>query len=422
MTTMFDDQDITDVPQFEPILAAAEVFGLGFQGSQKERAQWINDRLVRFRYSRLPRTQKQILKRYICTVTGLSSVQIKRHIKAYRRGKKLCIPYQRHSIAAVYTDADRELLAEVDNATGRLSGNLTAQFCANQFTTGDSAFLRLQGVSNATVYRLRSSKRYQLRVLHVGKTKTTTAAIGQRRKPRPNGMPGFIRVDTVHQGDLGKRKGVYHINLVDEVSQWEILLAVEEISESVLKDVWEVALLLFPFVIKNFHSDNGSEFINYTVAGLLEKLQIRQTKSRARHHNDNGLVEGKNAAVIRKEMGHWHIRGVYAPRINVFYLDHFIPYLNFHRPCYFPKRTTAKNGKVTVRYLRKNCMTPFQKLKSLPNWQQYLRPGVTAEDLEHQAKAKTPLQAAQEKTAARARLFSIIIEKHPDTDFPRNMS
>ena len=422
MTTMFNDQDITDVLQLEPILAAAEVFDLGFQGTQKERAQWINDRLVRFRYNRLPRKQKRMIKRYIRTVTGLSHDQIKQHVKAYRRGKKLCMSYHRHSIAAVYTDADRELLAEVDNATCRLSGNLTAQFCANQFMTGDRAFLRLQSVSSATIYRLRGSKRYQLRVLHVGKTKATTVMIGQRRKPQPNGMPGFIRVDTVHQGDLGKQKGVYHINMVDEVLQWEVLIAVEDISESVLKDVWEVALLLFPFVIKNFHSDNGGEYINYTVAKLLEKFRIKQTKSRARHSNDNGLVEGKNAAVVRKEMGHWHIRGVYAARINVFYRDHFIPYLNFYRPCYFPKRTTAKNGKVTVRYPRKKCMTPFQKLKSLKNWQKHLRPGMTVEDLEQQCNAKTPLQAAREKTAARERLFSIIIEKHPHTDFPQKMS
>lgn len=422
MTTMFDDQDITDVAQLEPILAAAEVFDLGFRGTQRERAQWIHDRLFRFRYCGLPRKQKRILKRYICTVTGLSADQIKQHVKAYKYGKKLCMPYQRHSISSIYTDADREILAAVDNATGRLSGNLTAQFCADQCAAGDRAFIRLQHVSSATIYRLRGSKRYQLRVLHVGKTKATTAAIGQRRKPRPNGMPGFIRVDTVHQGDLGKEKGVYHINLVDEVIQWEVLIAVEDISESVLKDVWEVALLLFPFVIKNFHSDNGSEYINYTVARLLEKLRIRQTKSRARHHNDNGLVEGKNAAVVRKEMGHWHIRGVYAARINVFYRDHLIPYINFYRPSYFPKRTTAKNGKVTVHYPRKNCMTPFQKLKSLKDWQQYLRPGVTAEDLERQAGSKTPLQAAQEKTAAREHLFSIIIEKHPDTDFPQKMS
>lgn len=419
---MFDDKDITDVAQLEPILAAAEVFGLGFHGTRKERATWISERLVRFRYSTLSRKKKRVLRQYVRAVTELSKKQVKRHIRAYKRGKKLCAPYNHHSLPVLYTDADRELLAEVDNATGRLSGNLTAQFCADQCAAGDGAFIRLKNVSSATIYRLRQSKRYNLRVLHVGKTKATTVAIGQRRKPKPDGIPGFLRVDTVHQGDLGKAKGVYHINLVDEVTQWEVLVAVEEISESVLEEVLAVAILLFPYAIKNFHSDNGGEYINYTVAGLLEKLRIHQTKSRSRHSNDNGLVEGKNAAVVRKEMGHWHIRGVYAPRINVFYRDHLIPYLNFSRPCYFPQRKTEKNGKVIVRYPRKNCMTPYRKLRSLKNWQQYLRPGITADDLEYQARAKTPLQAAREKTAAREQLFSIIIEKHPNTDFPEKMS
>jgi len=421
MTTMFDDKDITDVSQLEPILNAADVFGLGFSGTRKERAQWISGRLVRFCYRTLSRKKKRVLRQYIRAVTGLSKKQMKRHVRAYKRGKKLCASYERYALPTIYTDADRELLAEVDNATGRLSGNLTAQFCADQCNAGDPAFDRLQHVSSATIYRLRKSKRYTLRVLHVGKTKASTVAIGQRRKPKPNGKPGFIRVDTVHQGDLGKEKGVYHINLVDEVVQWEVLVAVEEINESILKDVLEVAILLFPFAIKNFHSDNGGEYINYTVAGLLEKLRIHQTKSRSRHSNDNGLVEGKNAAIVRKEMGHWHIRGIYAPRINVFYRDHLIPYLNFYRPCYFPKRTTAKNGKVTVHYPRKKCMTPYRKLQSLKHWQQYLRPGVTAEDLERQCRRKTPLQAAREKTAARDHLLSIIIEKHPDTDFPQKM-
>jgi hypothetical protein len=421
MTTMFDDTKITDVAQLEPILNAADVFGLGFHGTRKDRARWIYERLVRFCYSALSRKKKRILRQYIRAVTGLSKKQMRRHIRAYKCGKKLCASYKRHSLPIIYTDADRELLAEVDNATGRLSGNLTAQFCADQFTAGDREFIRMQHISKTTIYRLRTSKRYNLRVSHVGKTKASTVAIGQRRKPKPNGIAGFIRVDTVHQGDLGKQKGVYHINLVDEVTQWEVLVAVEGISESILKEVLEVAILLFPFVIKNFHSDNGSEYINYTVAGLLEKLRIHQTKSRSRHSNDNGLVEGKNAAVVRKEMGHWHIRGIYASRINVFYRDHLIPYLNFYRPCYFPKRTTAKNGKVTVHYPRKKCMTPYRKLRSLKNWQQYLRPGVTADNLERQCRMKTPLQAAQEKTAARNHLFSIVLEKHPDTDFPQKM-
>lgn len=422
MTTMFDDTKITGVAQLERILHAADVFGLGFHGTRRERAQWIYKRLVRFRYRKLSRKKKGILLRYIRAVTGLTDEAVDDHIAAYRRGKKLCQEYERNALPIIYTDADRELLAEVDNATSRLSGNLTAQFCTDQFTAGDTEFIRLGHVSGATIYRLRQSKRYTLRVLHVGKTKATTVPIGQRRKPKPNGKAGFIRVDTVHQGDLGKKKGVYHINLVDEVTQWEILVAVEKISESILKDVLEVAILLFPFVIKNFHSDNGGEYINYTVAGLLEKLRIHQTKSRSRISNDNGLVEGKNAAVVRKEMGHWHIRGIYAPRINAFYRDHLIPYLNFYRPCYFPKRTTAKNGKVTVKYPRKNCMTPYRKLRSLKNWKQCLRQGVTAEDLERQCRMKTPLQAAREKTAAREQLFSIIIEKHPKTDFPEKMS
>ena len=64
----------------------------------------------------------------------------------------------------------------------------------------------------------------------------------------------------------------------------------------------------FPFPILGFHSDNGSEFINHTVAKLLNKLLIEQTKSRPRHSNDNGLVERKNGAVIRKHMGFDHIR------------------------------------------------------------------------------------------------------------------
>lgn len=422
MTTMFNDEDIDTVAQLEPFLAATGAFALGFTGTRNQRARWIYEHLVRFGYQTLGRKDKGILLRYICASTGLTDEAIDDHIAAYKRGKKLCLSYVRHALPIIYTDADREWLAEVDNATGRLSGNLTAQFCADQFTAGDAEFLRLRHVSSATIYRLRTSKRYNLRVLHVGRTKSTTVPIGQRRKPKPNGKAGFIRVDTVHQGDLGKEKGVYHINLVDEVTQWEVLVAVEEISESIMEDVLEVAMTLFPFVIKNFHSDNGGEYINYIVATLLNKLHIHQTKSRARHHNDNGLVEGKNAAVVRKEMGHWHIRGIYAPRINVFYRDHLIPYLNFYRPCYFPKRTTAKNGKVTVHYPRKGCMTPLQKLRSLKNWQQYLRLGVTAEDLERQRRVKTPLQAAREKTAARQQLFSIIIEKHPNTDSPEKMS
>jgi hypothetical protein len=387
------------------------MFELRSSCPRAERAQWIYERLVRFKYQTLPKKDKGIVLRYIQQITGLTEKQIDRHVAAYKGGGKLCTSYRRRCFLTRYTKEDVELLAEVDNATRRLSGNLTAQFCANQYAAGDGRFVRLKDISSAQLYRLRQSRRYREEALVQAQTRSVDRPIGERTKPRPGNHPGFLRVDTVHQGDLNGEKGVYHVNLVSEVTQWEVLLAVEEISETFLEPLLEEAVTLFPFFIKNFHSDCGGEYINYTVAGLLEKLRIRQTKSRPRRSTDNGLVESKNAAVVRKEMGHWHIPGVFAPRINLFYKDHLLPYLNFHRPCHFPEKTALKNGKVIVKYRRKDCQTPYQKLLSLPEWEQYLRPGITAETLAQQAKAKTPLQAAQEKNRAREKLFSVILKK-----------
>jgi hypothetical protein len=55
---------------------------------------------------------------------------------------------------------------------------------------------------------------------------------------------------------------VYHINAVDEVTQWEAVASVEKISEACLVPALELILDGFPFRIKGFHSDNGSEFVN----------------------------------------------------------------------------------------------------------------------------------------------------------------
>jgi transposase InsO family protein len=152
------------------------------------------------------------------------------------------------------------------------------------------------------LYNLRHRQRYRERLLNYTKTRPTTVQIGERRKPQPNGQPGFLRLDTVHQGDQpgSGAKGIYHINAVDEVTQWEVVGAVERISEAYLEPVLQTMLRQFPFRILGFHSDNGSEFINKTVARLLEKLRVEQTKSRPRKSGDNGLVETKNGWIIRK--------------------------------------------------------------------------------------------------------------------------
>ena len=124
----------------------------------------------------------------------------------------------------------------------------------------------------------------------------------------------------MHQGDRDGVKGVYHINAVDEVTQWQVVGATPAISEAWLEPLLKAMIEQFPFRIRGFHSDNGSEFLNRTVEKL---FLIEQTKSRPRHSNDNGLVESKNGAVIRKHMGYTYIAAPHA--IQRFYQQHFNP-------------------------------------------------------------------------------------------------
>ena len=152
-----------------------------------------------------------------------------------------------------------------------------------------------------------------------------------------------------------------------------------QISEFWLLPVLEAMLAQFPFVIRGFHSDNGSEFINYTVARLLSKLLIEQTKSRAHHTGDNGLVECKNGAIIRKHIGFGYIDARHAEAMDVFHRQHLNPYINFHRPCAVPKILTEANGKRRRVYLR--WATPFELFQEVPQCESLLRPGVTLAEL-----------------------------------------
>jgi len=230
-------------------------------------------------------------------------------------------------------------------------------------------------------------------------------AIGERRKPNPCGEPGYLRIDTVHQGDQDGEKGVYHINAVDEVTQMEVVCAVEKISEGYLIPVLAMMIEFFPFKINGIHSDNGSEYINKKVAKLLEKLLIELTKSRSRHSNDNALVEGKNGVIVRKCLGYVHIPQRYAPRINVFYEKHLNPYINYHRPCYFAITVTDGSGKERKKYPYEQMMTPYEKLKSLPNASCYWKHDMTFALLDQVAMQESDLEVARKMQQARKKLF-----------------
>jgi len=311
---------------------------------------------------------------------------------------------RRHRFPQRYTRADIELLAKVDEAHEGLSGPATRRILQREFRLyGKPEFERLAAISNGHLYNLRRHAHYRQRRKNYQKTRPTTIPIGERRRPDPKGRPGYLRVDTVHQGDTENAKGVYHINAVDEVTQWEIVASVKRISEAYLEPVLASMLPQFPFVIHGFHSDNGSEFINQTVAKLLTKLLIQQTKSRPRHSNDNGLAESKNGAIVRKHMGWGHIPAQHAELIQQFDTAHLNPYLNYHRPCAQADVEIDAKGRKRPRYRR--YQTPLETLLSLPNAQQYLRHGLSLATLKRISKLHSDTEAARLMQQAKQRLF-----------------
>ena len=141
---------------------------------------------------------------------------------------------------------------------------------------------------------------------------------------------------------------------------------------------------------------------------MLEKLRIEFTKSRPRHSNDNGLAETKNGAIVRKHLGYSHLPQRFAGEVNAFCRDFLNPYVNYHRPCFFAEALTDEKGKTRKRYRLNNMMTPYDKLKSLPEAADSLKPGIAFENLDELATAISDNEAAERLNEARKKLFHSI--------------
>lgn len=410
MKTIMKLEDLKTVDQLTSFLSGTQSVAFSVISDKNDCYRWIQGELVKFRYLSLSRQGKGVVIRYLMKISGYSRQQLTRLIAQYRKTGRL----QRRqrtvsSFKPKYTEVDIRLLAAMDERHDTPCGQAVKKLCERACEVfGQKEYASLALISVSHLYNLRKSTPYTRQRHHFEKTRSKPSKIGERRKPRPDGKPGYIRIDTVHQGDLDKQKGVYHINAVDEVTQIEVVCTVEKISEIYLIPALEDLLETFPFVVLSFHSDNGSEYINKRVAGLLEKLLIEFTKSRSRHSNDNALAESKNGSVIRKLFGYSHIPQHWAPLINDFNRQYLNPYLNFHRPCFFPETRTDDKGKQRKIYLYENMMTPYDKLKSLPNAKDYLKPGVSFEILDQLAYKISDNQAADQLQKARQKLFKTI--------------
>lgn len=406
-------EELQTVDQLRSFLNGSQAIAFEVAGNKDARYQWIGNTLIKFKYRTLGKRDKGILIQYLIKISGYSRQQITRLIKQYRdKGRPRYKHRTVNGFSRHYNDQDIRLLAQMDERHNTPNGLTLKKLMERAHRVfGQIEYQRLASISVAHLYNLRKSKPYT-RIRHtLDKTRPKASHIGQRRKPEPNGQPGYIRIDTVHQGDKDKQKGVYHINAVDEVTQMEFVVSVQRISEHFLIPALEQLLDDFPIVILGFHSDNGSEYINKRVARLLEKLRIEFTKSRSRQTNDNALAECKNGHVIRKLFGYTHIPQHWANTMNEFNRLHLNPYLNYHRPCLFPQTFTDKKGKQRKCYPYDSIMTPYDKLKSLALSKNYLKPGLTFEILDTMAYKLSDNDAADQLQKAKQQLFKLIHEQ-----------
>lgn len=407
-----DDSQLTTIDQIRDFLNSVEK--IDFKAERKREVYtWTRDVLIRLRYAhKLSKKDKGLVKKYIERVTGYSRAQVTRLVGQFVETGKVKIQKQRrYKFQKTYTSADVELFARTDSLHDFPNGNTLRSIFTRAFEVfGSQAYKRLAKISVGHIYNIRNSTRYQQVTKNYKKTQPSVVNIGERRKPKPEGKPGYIRVDSVHQGDQDGTKGVYHINMIDEVTQAEFVGSAERLTEEHMVPLLEEMLSFFWFPIVEVHSDNGSEYINRNVSRMLDRLVVKLTKSRARQTNDNALVEGKNGSIIRKWLGYGHIKQTHADQLNRgFWFGCLNEYVNFHRPCAHARVVVDKKGKMKKVYRLEDYQTPYEKFKSLKDSKQFLKPGMTFKELDELARRYTDNEMAQIVQDARAELFENIM-------------
>ena len=392
--------------EMREFLAASNT--LSFAGAGRRQIYGLVERTLRAQqYLRLSKKDKGVVRRYLAKISGRSLPQITRLIRQYRHsGAVRAHPNDGVSRAATPPTTSPCWPRSTPPTKGS-RGRRCVTSCGGNTIYNKAAYQRLASISASHIYNLRRRAAYRQHHVHHTKTRARGVSIGERRKPDPRGRPGYLRVDTVHQGDTETHQGLYHINAVDTVTQWQVVGCCETISEAHLIPVLEAILHQFPFRVRGFHSDNGSEFLNRRVEKLLNKLLVSEfTKSRAHRTTDNALVEGKNGAVVRKHIGHEPIAAEHATELQRFYTAHFNPYLNYHRPCGFATLEVSDNGKRRRRYRLEDYRTPYEKLLSLDEWEDHLKEGISSALLEQQARRMSDTECALRMQAIKRKLLA----------------
>jgi hypothetical protein len=400
MEITMDDSRINNISQIKEFLKGSQQFDFSLKKARiEEKYEFIDKTVKRLKYHTLRKKEKRVVINYLRKIVGYKKSQLLKLVNEAVLDELKRKKYKRIHPRRIYTLSDIKLLEKTDELHLRLSEGATKEILRREFEVfHHNNFQTISRISHSHITNLRHSLIYKNS--WVNHTKARQIPIGITQKPENYGKPGSIRVDTVNQRD------VYHINSVDEITQWEVVVCVPQISERCMLPALQELIDQYPFIIFNFHSDRGRETINYLVSSFLQRLLIKQTKSRAYHANDNALVETKNGAVVRKNMGWQHINQNLTDKINHYYRNYFNPYLNFHRPCGYPTIVVDEKGR--KKRLYHTYQTPYEALKNIKEGEKILKPNLSFEKLDKIAYKYSDNEFAQILRNEEKKLFDLI--------------
>ena len=228
-----NDDHLVSMAQLKELVKLKNSAKFKSNSSKVETYEWVGTTLGKFRYFSLKKKDRSIVKKYVINMTGYSEGAIDKLISRKKKYGRIFVKERtQNNFQKFYEGKDIELLAEVSNVTLNQNGYALKEMCKSMYVDfNDLRFEKLSKISVSHLYNLKKTNVYGTKSLFYTKTNPVQRDIGVRAKPQPYGKPGYLRIDSVHQGDLDKEKGVYHINLVDEVTQMEYVICVEGISE-----------------------------------------------------------------------------------------------------------------------------------------------------------------------------------------------
>jgi hypothetical protein len=195
-------------------------------------------------------------------------------------------------------------------------------------------------------------------------------AVPTRSGPPDTTRPGSVEADTVaHCDDSTEGDYVNSLTFTELFSGWTENRAVWNKSGDAVLVQLKALEQIVPYTMKDFHTDNGGEFLNWALHRHLTGQAVKTpwTRSRAYRKNDNAHCEQKNWTHVRQLFGHDRFgHAELVPVMNALYAQEWSQFTNHFKPTFKLLKREKKNGK-TKRIYERQPQTPYQRLLESPD-------------------------------------------------------